>query len=162
MKTSVPKCLLSIPSCRWQFCLISSWGNWIFNSPSATDKFIMVSDHSVGSEKLWITSTFSFDRWFPRQSKQGKVSPPSNKVWIYSHIKRFDDLHTCWKYFLSSLPLSGARYLCIMTAHRVYSITFTAGTIGSILDGKVVGLEYHKVLRLFHFSVCVWTSRYLN
>ena len=124
MKTSVPKCLLSIPSCRWQFCLISSWGNWIFNSPSATDKFIMVSDHSVGSEELRITSTFSFDRWFPRQSKQSKVSPQSNKVWIYSQIKRFDDLHTCWKYFLSSLTPSGAGYLCIMTAPRVHSITF--------------------------------------
>ena len=84
------------------------------------------------------------------ETKQARLSfPPSNKVWIYSHIKRFDDLHTCWKYFLSSLTPSGAGYLCIMTAHRVYSITFTAGTIGSTLDGKVVGLEYHKVLRLF-------------
>ena len=148
MKTSVPKCLLSIPSCRWQFCLISSWGNWIFNSPSATDKFIMVSDHSVGSQELRITSTFSFDRWFPRQSKQA-----SNKVWIYSHIKRFDDLHTCWKYFLSSLTLSGAGYLCIMTALRVYSIT--AGTIGFTSDGKVAGLEYHKILFLCHLCLCL-------
>ena len=152
MKTSVPKCLLSIPSCRWQFCLISSWGNWIFNSPSATDKFIMVSDHSVGSEELRITSTFSFDRWFLRQSKLGKVSPQVKK-WIYSHIKRFDDLQTCWKYFLSSLPLSGARYLCTMTAPRAYSIT--AGTIGYTLYGKVAGLEYRKLPFLCHLCLCL-------
>ena len=152
MKTSVPKCLLSIPSCRWQFCLISSRGNWIFNSPSATDKFIMVSDHSARSEELRITPTFSLDRWSRDKASKVKI-PPSNKVWIYSHITRFDDLHTCWKYFLSSLTPSGAGYLCIVTAHTVNSITVS--TIGYTLYGKVAGLEYLKVLFLCHLSLCL-------